>query len=145
MADKNPLLRRIEAAELTLAKFNKREFQWGSNDCAMMCAFNLKALGYKIKMPELGSYKSAAGALKKLKVFGFISLSDAMDKLGFERIPPASCLAGDVIQMPSADERLDAMAIYLGNNRVLGFYSGKAGVLIPNTFVAAWRVNPWQK
>ena len=136
------MVRRVAATQATVARFQDVPFAWGREDCARMVVFHLRALGIPIAMAKAGSYSSALGAARAMRRFGVESLSEALDKHGLERIAPASAAAGDIIAMPSADS-FDALAIALGNGRVLGYHEdapGGATVLQPVLFITAWRV-----
>ena len=135
------MVRRVAATQATVARFQGVAFHWGREDCARMVVYHLRQMANPIAMAKAGSYSSAIGAARAMRNFGVASLIEALDKHGLERIPPASAVAGDIVAMPSADT-FDALAIALGNGRVLGYHDDATGaaVLQPLMFVAAWRV-----
>lgn len=137
----DPMVRRVAAAQATLDKWSKRPMKLGTSDCVRMAADHLRRLGYKVKLPPSGSYRTINSALKALKARGFDTLAEALDAMGMERIAPASALVGDIVMMPAVD-RLGALAIALSNGRVVGYHEDvpAATVLEPLEFVAAWRV-----
>ncbi len=116
----------------------------GTADCVRMTAAHLRLLGFTVRLPPEGSYRSVNGALKALRERGFDSIGAALDDLGLERIPPAATLMGDVILMP-AEHDLGALVIAMGNGRVAGWHDDCAGgvvVMQPLVMTAAWRVKP---
>lgn len=134
------LVRRVEAAQKTLDIWSKRPMKLGTSDCVRMAADHLRRLGYKVKLPASGSYRTVNSALKALKARGYETLADALDGIGLERIPPAAAVAGDIIMLPAVD-RLGALVIALGNGRVVGYHEDApaAVVLQPLEFETAWR------
>ena len=109
-----------------------------------MTASHLRLLGYKVKLPPAGSYRTVASAVKRLQIAGYASISDALDALGLERIAPARAIMGDVILMP-AEHELGALVICMGNGRVAGWHDDVAGgvvVMQPLMMTAAWRAEP---
>lgn len=137
------LLRRVEVAQGTLDRFRDKPFQWGTRDCSRMVAAHLRAMGYKVKLPPAGSYRSLRGATRALAAAGFGTVGEALDALGLLRIPPAAALPGDIIEWPS-ENHLAALGIAVGNGRMVGFHPDARGatVLQPVEFVSAWRVEP---
>jgi len=136
------MVRRVNAAQRTLDTFRGKPFQLGKRDCVRLTAAHLRLLGYRVKLPPAGSYRTANGALRKLHERGHATLADAMDAL-LPRIPPAGVLAGDVVQL-EAEHPLGALAVVLGNGRVVGYHQDAKGaeVLQPNAIEAAWRAAP---
>jgi hypothetical protein len=135
------MVRRVAATQATVARFQGLTFRWGQEDCARMVVFHLRQMGRPIAMAKAGSYSNALGAARAMRRFGVVSLIEALDKHGLEQIPPAAAVAGDIVAMPSADS-FDALAIALGNGRVLGYHDDADGaaVLQPVQFITAWRV-----
>jgi len=136
-----PLELRAAAAQKTLDTWKQRPLKLGTSDCVRMCAFHLRLLGEKVKLPPSGSYRTVNSALRALRAAGHHTLGDALDAMGLERIAPAAAIVGDIIAMP-AEDRLGALSICLGNGRVLGYHGDVDGavVLQPLQFEAAWRV-----
>lgn len=135
------MIRRVAAAQATLDKYKGHPFHFGSRDCAQLVAFHLRKMGHKPKLAKAGRYSSALGAKKALKRLGFETLAEAMDANGFERIPPAAAIVGDVIEMPGL-EGPGALTVCMGNGRVVGYHQDAIGavVLQPVQTIAAWRV-----
>lgn len=138
------LVRKRDAAQKILNAWSKRPLRLGTSDCVRMIAAHLRLLGYRVKLPPSGSYRTVASATKALKTAGFASVGEALDDLGLKRIAPAATVAGDIIQIPAVDD-LGAFAVVLGNGRVAGYHEEVGGgvlVVQPVEFVAAWRVLP---
>lgn len=135
------MIARVEAAQATLEAVKARPFKLGTNDCARMTAAHLRRMGRRVKLPPSGSYASPKGALKALKERGFSNLIEAMDSFGFERIPPAAALPGDVLAIPS-ESPIGCLMVALSNGRACGFCEDATGgcVFQPIEYVAAWRV-----
>lgn len=140
MTDQPEMLRRVNAAQATLDRFKGEPFRIGTNDCVRMVAFHLRKLGYKVKLPPSGSYRSWRSGVKALADRGYASIADALDALGLERIAPAAALVGDIIQMP-ADHEIGALTVVLSNGRVVGFHESALGatVMQPQQTITAWR------
>ena len=135
------VVHRVAVTQATCDRFIGEPFAWGRADCARMLAFHLQGFGHRLGLAKVGSYKSALGARRALARFGVATLAEAMDRAGFERIPPAAAVAGDVVELPG-DEGFGAMTVALGNGRVLGWHESQPGaaVLQPVQYLAAWRV-----
>lgn len=135
------MVRRVTAAQATLDRFKDRPFAFGKDDCARMAVFHLRRFGMKPRIAKAGSYSTLLGARRALARAGFTSLADAVDAQGLLRTEPASAVVGDLLMLPGCDE-LGALAVALGNGRVLAWHEDAAGacVLQPVEFVTAWRV-----
>ena len=140
MIDQPEMLRRVVAAQATLDHFKGKPFSIGTRDCVCLVAFHLRKLGYKIKLPPAGSYRSWRTGSKALRERGYATLPDALDALGLMRIAPAAALVGDIIQMP-ADHEIGALTVALSNGRVLGFHEDVVGAVAmqPQRTIMAWR------
>jgi hypothetical protein len=134
---------RVAAAQATLDRFKDRPFAWGKYDCARLAAYHARKMGYRPSLSKAGPYASAGSARAALKRLGFSSIIEAVDGMGFERIPPAAAMVGDLVAMPAVDA-LGAIAVVLGNGRVLGYHADAVGaaVLQPNEIDVAWRIKP---
>lgn len=135
------MVARRDAAQATLDAFKDKPLAYGIRDCARMVGWHLRRCGYQVKLPPTGSYRTARGALRKLRALGHASLPDALDALGLERIVPAAALVGDIVQGPG-DDALAALGVMLGNGRIVGYHEDVPGaaVLQPLALQAAWRV-----
>lgn len=135
------MVARAEAAQATLDRFKDDPFRYGVRDCVRMIAMHLRKLGYRMKLPPSGSYRSYRSALRQLRALGHDSLAAAMDDIGLERIAPAEAIVGDILELPS-DNPIGALAIAMGNGRALGYHEDAAGAVVvqPLQITAAWRV-----
>ena len=135
------LIRRRDAAQVTLDRYLDKPFRWGEFDCGRMVAHHLRQFGIPAGLGKAGRYTTAIGARRALQRLGVGSIAEQLDRLGLARIAPAAALIGDLIAMPS-EGPLDALAIAVGNGRVLGFHELTPGatVLQPLRVLDAWRV-----
>ncbi|SEM63035.1 hypothetical protein SAMN05192583_0895 [Sphingomonas gellani] len=135
------MVRRVAAAQATLARFRDRPFRWGSNDCARMAAFHLRQMGHKPQLAKAGSYRSALAARAALKRLGFATLAEALDAIGLQRVAPAEAWVGDIVMGDSGDV-FGALGVLLGNEAMIGFHEHAAGatVLRHVHLVSAWRL-----
>lgn len=136
------MLRRQRAAQATVDRFRSVPFAYGKNDCARLAAFVLRQMGHKPGLAKAGSYSSALGAARALKRLGHDDLASALDALGLLRIPPIAVLPGDLIMVPGEGPFGGAIAMAVGNGRVLGYHEDLDGadILQPVQFVGAWRL-----
>lgn len=139
-ASKPPLVRRRDACEAAIKRFQGKPFAFGKNDCARMVAFTTRQLGGRVTLVKAGSYSTAAGGVRALKRMGYDSLEAALDGMGYARIPPPLALPGDVLALPSEDGGT-ALAVALGNGRALAYHqaSDTAEIIAPVEVAAAWR------
>lgn len=139
----DPFVRRRDAAQKTLDTWSKRPMRLGTSDCLRMAVSHLRLLGYKVKLPPSGSYRTVRGALKELKARGHATLAEAIDGLGLERIAPAAAIVGDLMMLPS-DTCLGGLAVVVGNGRAVAYHEDAIGacVIQPHDFDVAWRVTP---
>jgi hypothetical protein len=138
----NPMIRRQQAAQMTIDRFHGKPLSYGKDDCARMTVFCLKKLGLKVSLLKAGAYKSHLGSVRALKRLGFANISEAVDALGLPRIAPAMCLPGDIMALPSEEGDELALAVAVGNGRVLAFWAGSGSVCTvvqPLKFTYAWR------
>lgn len=135
---------RRRAAQATLDEFKDKPFRLGDRDCVRMAAAHLRRLGYKVKLPSKGSYRTVRSARKALADRGFADLCEAVDAHGLQRIPPAAAVVGDIIACAGSDDLGPALHIALGNGRTVGYHEDLigAGVLQPLNYLAAWRAAP---
>lgn len=133
--------RRARAAQACIDRFMGRPYDPAARrDCAWMARHNLHHLGLRIRQGKLPSYRTEAEGLRALVSAGWSSLADAVDSLGLPRIAPASALPADIIALPT-DHPLGALAIPVGNGRVLAYLDGESDAVLfdPTDFVCAWR------
>lgn len=136
------MVRRVVAAQATLEQNRRKAFKLGTRDCVRMVAAHLRRFGRKVKLPPAGSYRSPTTALRRLQERGFATLAEAIDAQGLTRIPPAAAIVGDIVQIEAAHP-LGALAVVLGNGRVVGYHEDLQGadVLQPLKIELAWRVD----
>lgn len=134
----NAMVRRVDAVQATLARYQDRPLRYGREDCARMTAFCLRKQGVRAPLLKGGTYSSALGAARALKRLQFATLADAVDALGLPRIAPAMCLPGDVLALPAPDDAV-ALLVAVGNGRAFGYFDGRFQVGQPLEFVTAWR------
>jgi hypothetical protein len=135
---------RQAALAATVAYFENRPLVWGRTDCARIVARHVRNMGHPTKLAKAGSYSSLVGAVRALKRTGFATLPEAIDAMGFVRIPPAAALVADVLALPG-DGDLHALQIVAGNGRVWGYHVDRDTpcFIQPTLDVAiAWRVEP---
>lgn len=136
------ILARAEACQDTLNYHIDLPASWGKNDCARMCARHLKNMGHKISLSKFGSYSSYRGALSALKKAGVTTIEELIDSLGFERIPPAASVMGDIIAMkPEEGIDISALAVRLDGDNYLHTYGGGFVVSVKQEALVAWRVS----
>ncbi len=138
----NEMLRRQQAAQATVDRFRGVPFAYGKNDCARLAAFALRKMGHKPGLAKAGSYSSALSAARALKRLGHADLPSALDALGLLSIPPIAVLPADLVMLPGVGAFGGAIAMAVGNGRVLGYHEDLDGadILQPVEFVGAWRV-----
>ncbi|WP_174291000.1 DUF6950 family protein [Sphingomonas bacterium] len=142
-AEPSPLDRRVAATQQLLDDWKGRPFDWKAKQhCVRMVAEHLRRMGYTPPLAKAGAYSSALGARRAMKRVGVDTLSEAVDLMSFPRIAPAAALVGDIVELPGEDP--GALAVALGNGRVLGWHPDADGAVVvqPLEYVAAWRVDP---
>lgn len=139
-----PLHRRRDAAQATLDRFKDQPFRFGKNDCARLVAFHLRKLGYRPQLGKAGTYRTALSARRALARAGFKTLAEGLDALGLARIAPAAAVVGDVVQL-EGDNDLGALAVYVGNGRILGYSEDAEGACVMQAMKIdlAWRADPY--
>jgi len=141
------LLTRNEAVQSTIDRFHDRDFAWGSHDCAQLVAYHLRALGYADPLANVQTYATRRNALKAMRKAGVKDMASHLEHgLGFEPIPPAMALPGDIVGIPAEEE--DAakgwvtLGVAIGLDRVLAFANGRCGWAPTSVASHAWRVAP---
>ncbi|WP_230770713.1 DUF6950 family protein [Sphingomonas sp. Leaf4] len=135
------MIRRQQATQAAVDRFQGKPFEWGRYDCVRLAAFMLREMGHRPGLGRAGSYKTAKGAVGALRRAGYATLAEAMDGLGLQRIPPAAALPGDIVMVPSDGAWSGSLMVAVGNGRTIGWAEGleAADVFQPVAFVAAWR------
>lgn len=121
-----PMLRRRNAAQATLNAFEGKAFSMGHVDCVRMAAHHLRLLGYKVRLPAKGTYRTIRSGKRQLAARGFGTLAEAVDSTGLVRKAPAGMIVGDIAVMEDRDG-IGGLVIALGNGRVLGFHEDLLG------------------
>jgi len=141
MATEHHLLRRQRAVDACLKRFNGQPLLWGREDCVKLAALALRKQGVAVPLLKGVRYSSAATALRRLKALGHDDLVAAMDATGLARIAPAQAWPGDIVALPTDDERWGcALTVAVNNGRVLGFFNGACQPIQPLSLQSAWRV-----
>lgn len=129
---KNKMIRRQEAVDKTLARFNNRAFDIGEVDCGQLILTHLRNLGVKIPKGKLKKYKSLSQARAAIReAYGVTTLQEVCDKF-LDRINVAEAILGDIIELPAADDaeyNLGALAIYLGRGTALMFEESQPNIV----------------
>jgi hypothetical protein len=132
------LIERASAAQAAIDKFVFKPFVWGENDCAHLVAESLKALGHTTPLDGL-TYTNEFGAKRALMSLGFETLEDVLDSMGFARIPPAFVLPADIVTVPGVGG-WNALALVIGDDRLIGFVNDQADWFPLSVATTAWRV-----
>lgn len=129
-----------QAAQACIDRFSGKAYEPGKRDCAVLAAHLLHQYGIAVPAMKGQSYKTEAAAVRALLRAGFKDLIEAVDTLGLERIAPAAARTGDLVGMPCDGGPWGcALAVAIGNGRLLGFLDGVCGPVQPGAFVTAWR------
>lgn len=142
------LIARVENTQNTIDTWLDREFIWGTADCGQMVGGHLEAMGITTPLATAGSYKTEIGAKRVMSRLGASSMEDFLDRLGFERIPPATAIVGDIVGFPGGrdeDHQWTALGVHTGSDKILGFAAadGEAAIVrVGPVSVAtmAWRI-----
>lgn len=138
--------RRRAALQKTVDRYQGKSFRWGRRDCAQMLNFHLRANGLSSPVGRIPPYQSQLGAAKALRKLGMKRVTDCL--AGFEEIPPAAVVIGDVLELEDSDaEGFGALAIYNGNGVGFMFHEEEAGAVMARILEAkrAWRIIPHSK
>lgn len=120
------MLKRVAVTKATLDHFAAKPFSWSTGaTCVHLVRKQLIGMGHR--PPPMKAFRSALTAKKALQSKGWADLAAMMDSL-LPAIPPARAIVGDVIEMPSDDEVFGALAVVVGNGRVMG-YLGEGNAL----------------
>lgn len=134
------LLHRQAVTQATMEQFAAKPFNWRTGaTCVHLVRRQLVGLGHR--PPPVKAFRGALSAKRALDAKGWSSLSAMMDSL-VQRIAPARVILGDVVEMPSEDETFGALAVVIGNGRIMGYLGGTDMLTIaqPNAVpLAAWR------
>lgn len=135
------MLKRAAAAQACMDRFAGKLYHPATRHCGKLISHDLNKMGRSAKLLNASRHTNEIGALRYIKRTGFASLVELVDAMGLERIPPAAALPADIIALPSGDAFGCSLSVALGDGMVLGLLEGHAfQPLIPQQFVAAWRV-----
>lgn len=138
----NPMMKRMKAAQGCIDRFAGRPYDPRAHrDCAYMVRHALHLLGRRVGQGKLPHYESEAGGIKALRRMGHKNLIEAIDAFGLPRIAAAAALPADIVALPS-DHPMGALALAVGNGRLLAYLDGEQGAVIiePREFICGWRV-----
>lgn len=120
-----------------LAPHMAAPFAWGASDCFLMAMDAMRAVTGEDPYGEhRGRYKTAAGAMKRIRSKGFRDLEGAMDAI-CERVIPSLARRGDIVSL-MADDGI-ALGVVVGDGILC---KAPAGIQINPLWTAlhAWRV-----
>jgi hypothetical protein len=142
----HPAIRRQQAAQLVLDRFNGKPLDYACSDCGRMAAALLKAMGHNARWSRFSGYKTERGARRALVRNKFRDLPAVLDDLGLPRIPFAMAMQGDLVGFPDEND-WTALGVAMGNGRFLAGASDgvfRVGSLEPALMdrAIAWRVEP---
>lgn len=153
----NEMLRRQAATQATEVRYRGHLLDIKArNDCMHMALSHAKAMGVKVpRVPPLRGWKSS---LRVMAQMGFTTMADVMDHCGFERIPPAAMLMGDIAWRGVPDDaeefsadpaRMGGLLVCVGPHKLMGWFAnpetqGKMVVMDMSfdQLDAAWRLCP---
>ncbi len=135
------LLQRREVTQATLDHFAAKPFDWRAGaTCVHLVRRQMIGMGHR--PPPMRAFRSALTAKRALQSKGWKDLAHMMDSL-LSAIPPARAILGDIVEMPSDDETFGALAVVMGNGRIMGYLGESDLLTIAQPIVspiAAWRV-----
>lgn len=145
--NKPVLLDRQRAAQVCVDRYLGQPLDFRRHDCVRLARLALVKQGVKVGLLKGLRWGSYAGAVKALKASGFKDLIEGMDATGCPRIAPAMAWPGDIVGVPSGDDKGPwgcALALAVGNGRLLSAVDDGEGmafhVIEPAQFITAWRV-----
>jgi hypothetical protein len=152
----SPLIIRQRATQTTEVAFRGRPIDFKQRTtCVHMAYAHVRAMG--IKVPKLPPLRGMKSALRALSERGFKTTADVMDFWGFERIPPAAMLLGDVawrgvpegVEFAADRTRMGGLLVCVGPHKLMGWFGNAEAegkmVVMDMSFDqvdAAWRVCP---
>lgn len=137
------LLDRVTATQKTVDAFLGKDFEWGVADCAILAATHVENFGHETVRNKARKYTTALGAKRAMKLLGVNSMEDFVDAYGFERVPPAATLPGDLVAFPGGEEGAEWSALGVvvdAGEHLIGFALGKCLKGPTRLCTAAWRV-----
>jgi hypothetical protein len=134
------ILKRREVTQATLDHFASKPFDWRSGaTCVHLVRKQLVGMGHR--PPPMKAFRSALTAKKALQSKGWADLAEMMGSL-LTSVAPARAIIGDIVEMPSDDDTFGALAVVMGNGRIMGYLGETDLLTIAQPLVvplAAWR------
>jgi hypothetical protein len=134
------ILKRREVTQATLDHFATKPFDWRTGaTCVHLVRKQLVGMGHK--PPPMKAFRSALTAKRALQSKGWANLADMMSSL-LTMVPPARAIIGDIVEMPSEDDTFGALAVMMGNGRIMGYLGETDLLTIAQPLVvplSAWR------
>lgn len=137
------LLERVQRTQTTIDEFFGQPFVWGGADCGVLASRHLENMGFETLLSKARRYTTEIGARRAMTALGCRSMEDFVDAYGFERIPPAMTLPGDIVGFPGgADDRpWTALGVMIdAGEHLIGFANGEVMRGPAQVCTVAWRV-----
>ena len=136
----NPMIKRQQATQKTLDHFGGKPYSLATRCCVRMARFQFHQLGLPVPILKGRSWRSETGAFRAFRDLDVSDLPAAVDMTGLTRIAPAAAWLGDLVAIPGDEPWGAALAIHVGNGRLLTPFNGLFRVIEPKAFVTAWRL-----
>jgi len=134
------LIARVEATNKTMRKYRERAFDWDGASCIHLARAQLRNMGHR--PPRIPPIRSAIGAKRAMDANGYATVADIFDRMGLERIPPASMLVGDLAILPGEDG-FDAVVVCVGG-KLMGWHGAAEKLAMigeaVGSITVAWRL-----
>ncbi|QDK32667.1 DUF6950 family protein [Sphingomonas sp. IC081] len=137
------LLERVERTQKSIDEFFGQPFKWGEADCGILAGRHLENMGFETRLAEARRYSTELGAKRAMTALGCASMEDFIDAYGFQRIPPAMALPGDIVGFPGgSDERpWTGLGVMIdAGEHLIGFANGEVMRGPARVCTVAWRV-----
>lgn len=137
------LLERVQKTQITIDEFFGQPFAWGTADCGILAGRHLENMGFETRLSEARNYSTELGAKRAMTALGCASMEDFVDAYGFERIPPAMALPGDVVGFPGGEvgKEWTALGVMIdAGEHLIGFAAGEVRRGPASVCSVAWRV-----
>ncbi|MGQ3041118.1 MAG: DUF6950 family protein [Brevundimonas sp.] len=132
---------KARAAQACIDRFSGSAYRPGTGDCVRLIRHHLRGVGVSVPCLKGRSWTNELTGLRLMRKLGYPDLVAAVDDLGLPRIAPARAVVGDILALPTDGGPWGcALAIAVGNGRAFGFSEGRAQLVQPLEYVAAWRV-----
>ena len=123
-----------DALQAVLDRFAHMPFEYGKADCALFAAAIVEALtGHDFYAPFRGRYRSAAGSVRALRLYGAGDLPKTLTAALGEPVHPAFAERGDIVMMAgNAGVCVGLKSLFIGDAGLVAFATADAGL--------AWKV-----